>query len=127
MPPVSLAWNGGTEVACAGIPANIPLMATKLAAPMIRIADSIWLGVTLERIGRRAKNGRSFGGDLAQRCCRVALDLIGASLHRPDPGSSGGSSMPCSFSSLKKTGLGAALGVLFVLFAFVLVAEVSIP
>jgi hypothetical protein len=43
MPPVSLPWKGGTVSARAGAQASIPHMATQLAAPIIRIADSISL------------------------------------------------------------------------------------
>src|SRR3954447_22435981 len=107
MPPVSLPLNGGTSSARAGAQASIPHMATKLAAPIIRIADSISLGRTLARvpqkwialsrsehhlvlvrIRRRGKKGRPVDGDLAGRCCRVALDLLRASRHRRRVGSS---------------------------------------
>src|SRR5450755_3670350 len=83
MPPVSLPLNPGTgQSACAGAHASIPHIATRLRAPIFRIADSIWLGVTLERIARHGKNGPGFDADLSERCCRVALDLIRASRHR---------------------------------------------
>jgi hypothetical protein len=58
MPPVSLPLNDGTQSARAGAHASIPQTATRLAAPMIRIADSIRLGDTLERILRHEKNGQ---------------------------------------------------------------------
>src|SRR5258705_5540540 len=57
MPPVSLPLKGGTVSARAGVHASIPHMATRLAAPIIRIADSIWLGATLKRIRHYEKNG----------------------------------------------------------------------
>jgi hypothetical protein len=60
---VSLPLIGGTHWACAGADASIPHIATRLAAPIIRIADSIWLRRTLKRIGRRGKNGGSYGVD----------------------------------------------------------------
>src|SRR5665647_763983 len=40
MPPVSLAWNADVHWACAGAHASIPHIATRLAVPIIRIADS---------------------------------------------------------------------------------------
>ena len=83
MPPVSLPLNGGTHSARAGAPASIPHSATRPAAPIIRIADSIWLGATLGRIGRHEKNGRRSERGLIGRCCRAALDLARASRHRP--------------------------------------------
>src|SRR3954452_11684146 len=104
MPPVSLPWKGGTWSACAGTHASIPHMATRLAAPIIRIADSIWLAGTLERIGRRGKNGGRFDADLSERCCRLALDLVRASRHRPHIRSSGGLPMRDLFNFLKSLG-----------------------
>src|SRR5450756_259462 len=118
MPPVSLPLNDGTQSACAGAHASIPHIAARLAASIIRIADSISLGTTLVRIGRHEKNGRRPGGDLSAECCRAALDLVGASRHRLGLGSSVGLPMRDLFLSLKKPGLGAALGVLFGLVAF---------
>src|SRR5271170_2688123 len=83
MPPVSLPLNDGTVSARAGAHASIPHTATRLAAPMIRIADSLWLGDTLGRIARHEKNGGAPGDELKPRCCRVALDPVRASRHRP--------------------------------------------
>jgi hypothetical protein len=57
MPPVSLPLNGGTVSARAGAHASIPHTATRLAAPIIRIADSLSLEPTLKRIRRHEKNG----------------------------------------------------------------------
>src|SRR4051795_7227735 len=130
MPPVSLPLNGGTSSARAGAQASIPHMATRLAAPIIRIADSILLGRTLARvpqkwialsrsehhlvlvrIRRRGKKGRPVDGDLAGRCCRVALDLLRASRHRRRVGSSGGLPMRDLFTTLKRLSLGAAVGL----------------
>src|ERR1700737_4766292 len=118
MPPVSLPLNGGTQgnqseplnqgnqSASAGAQASIPHTATKLAAPIIRIADSISLGGgTLKRIARHEKNGRRFNADLSPKCCRVALDLVRASRHRQPVGSSGGLPMRDLFTSLKRLGL----------------------
>jgi hypothetical protein len=48
--------KGGTVSARAGAHTSIPQTATRLAAPIIRIADSISQGHTLERIGCREKN-----------------------------------------------------------------------
>jgi hypothetical protein len=41
MPPVSLPLNGGTQSAFAGADASIPQIATRLAATIFRITDSI--------------------------------------------------------------------------------------
>jgi hypothetical protein len=38
-------------------------MATRLAAPIIRIADSIWLGATLKGIRHHEKNGWRFDAE----------------------------------------------------------------
>ena len=57
MPPVSLPLNGGTQSARAGAHASIPHTANRLAAPIIRIANSIRLGDTLVRIAGHEKNG----------------------------------------------------------------------
>src|SRR5258705_8170209 len=127
MPPVSLPLNGGTSPASAGAHASIPQTATRLAAPIIRIADSIWLRGTLKRIGGLGKNGWRFDAELLGRCCRVALDLVRASRHRQPVGSSGGFPMRDHFTSLKRLGLGAALGVLLGLFAFGQAAEAAYP
>ena len=63
MPPVSLPLKGGTQSARAGVLASIPHVVTKQAATrpaavIIRIADSIGLSVTIECVGGREKNGR---------------------------------------------------------------------
>src|SRR4051812_48817219 len=113
IPPVSLPSNGGVQPACAGAHASIPHTATRLAAPILRIANSLSLWATLERNGRRGKNGGRFDADLAVRCCRRALDLAMASRHRPRVRSSGGLPMRDLFTSLKRLSLGTALGVLF--------------
>src|ERR1700722_9786967 len=84
MPPVSLPLNAGTGSAQAGADASIPHIATRLAAPMIRIANSLWLSDTLRRIWRHEKNGGAPGAELKPRCCRVALDPVRASRHRPN-------------------------------------------
>jgi hypothetical protein len=46
----------GTQSAGAGELASIPQTAKRLAAPMIRIAHSVSLEATLERLGCREKN-----------------------------------------------------------------------
>src|ERR1700704_2171002 len=119
MPPVSLPLNGGTvsnhgspESARAGAHASTPHMATRHAAPVIRIADSILLADTLERNHGQEKNGRRLEADLSAGCCRVALDRVRASRHRPPPvGSSGGLPMHDLITSLKKLGLAAGTGI----------------
>src|SRR5260370_13894807 len=127
MPPVSWPWNGGTRSACAGAHASIPHTATRLAAPIIRIADSISLGGTLKRIARHEKNGRGLGADLLERCCRLALDLVRASRHRQPVGSSGGLPMRDLSTCLKRLGPGAGLGVLSGLFSFGQPAQAAYP
>src|SRR4051794_35598923 len=118
MPPVSLPLNGGTQSACAGAPASSPHIATRHAAPILRIADSISPGATIECVGRRGKNGLRPEADLSARCCRVALDLAGASRHRPQRWMTGGFPMRNLFRSLKAPrflkalGLGATLALL---------------
>src|ERR1700692_2300396 len=83
MPPVSVPLTGGTVSARAGVNASIPHTAARLTAPIIRIADSISFGGTIRRIVPDEKNGRGFGPELSAGCCRVALDLVRASRHRP--------------------------------------------
>src|SRR5882672_4281011 len=67
------------------------------------------------------------------RCCRVALDLAQPSRHRPRIGSSGGSAMRDLFTSLKRpsllkrTSIGAGLGILFGLLAFGQAAQAANP
>jgi hypothetical protein len=82
---------------------------------------------TLKRIAGLGKNGRRFDTELLERCCRVALDLVRASRHRQPVGSSGGLPMRDLSTSLKRLGLGAALGVLFGLFAFGQAAQAAYP
>src|ERR1700704_6908514 len=91
MPPVSLPLNGGTvsnhdspESARAGAHASTPHMATRHAAPVIRIADSISLPDTLKRNHGQEKNGGWSDTDLSAGCCRVALDPVGG-LRAPPP------------------------------------------
>src|SRR6266851_3561848 len=134
MPPVSLPLNGGTvsnhgsaESARAGAHASTPHMATRHAAPVIRIADSISLANTLKRNHGQEKNSRRFAVDLSAGCCRVALDLVRASRHRPPIGSSGGLPMRDLITSLKKLGLAAGTGILFGLLAFGHTAEAANP
>jgi hypothetical protein len=52
-------------------------MATKLAAPIIRIADSIWLQLTLKRIDRHGKNGGRFDADLSAGVAALHLTSCG--------------------------------------------------
>src|SRR5260370_11145946 len=85
------------------------------------------LGGTLKRIARHEKNGCRFNADLSPRCFRVALDLVRASRHRQPVGSSGGCPMRDLFTSLKRLGPGAALGVLFGLFAFGQASQAAYP
>src|SRR5712675_1047353 len=120
MPPVSLPLNGGTvsnhgspKSARAGAHASTPHMATRHAAPVIRIVDSILLADTLERNHGQEKNGGWSDTDLSAGCCRVALDRVRASRHRPPVGSSGGLPMRDLITSLKKLGLAAGTGGLF--------------
>src|ERR1700733_1745220 len=80
MPPVSLPWNGGTVSAQTGPHASIPHTATKLAAPIIRIADSISSLVdTLKRIRRHGKNGGRQDAELSPTV--AALHLTSSGLH----------------------------------------------
>src|SRR5260370_19590818 len=96
MPPVSLPLNGGTvsnhgsaESARAGAHASTPHMATRHAAPVIRIADSISLANTLKRNHGQEKHSRRVAVDLSAGCCRAALDLLVASSHPHSITSSG--------------------------------------
>src|ERR1700742_385574 len=74
MPPVSLPWNGGTVSARTGPHASIPHTATKLAAPIIRIADSISSLVdTLRRIARHGKNGGRQDAELSPTVATLHL------------------------------------------------------
>src|ERR1700737_3941551 len=132
MPPVSLPRNGGTVSARTGAHASIPHTAIRLAAPILRIADSLWSGDTLKRNLGHGKNGCGLDAEFLARCFRVALDLARGSRHRPLLGSSGGSPMHNLFAFLKQVSLkricpGAALGVLFGLLAFSQAAEAAYP
>src|SRR5260370_36280708 len=134
MPTVSLPLNratgshhGSAASALAGAHAQPPHMATRQAAPVIRIADSISLANTLKRNHGQEKNSRRFAVDLSAGCCRVALDLVRASRHRPPIGSSGGLPMRDLITSLKKIGLAAGTGILFGLLAFGHTAEAANP
>src|ERR1700761_1290300 len=83
MPPVSLPLNGGTVSARAGANASIPLTADNATkAPIIRIADSICFH-HLKAHPRPWKERRAPGRGVISRCCRVALDFVSASRHRP--------------------------------------------
>src|SRR5665647_3187667 len=106
MPPVSLPLIGGTHWACAGADASIPHIATRLAAPIIRIADSIWLRRYLKAHRPPWKERRQRRRGLIGRCCRAALDLVRASRHRLPVGPLGGLPMrDLFFTSLKRLGL----------------------
>src|ERR1700722_1372049 len=95
MPPVSLPLKGGTGSAHAGAPASIPHTATRHAAPIIRIADSISPGdtlfagthfntglaagtrPTLVRIAGRGKNGGRLDAELSPGVAALHLTLPG--------------------------------------------------
>src|SRR5512145_866226 len=87
IPPVSLPLNGGTVSASAGAPASIaPPMTnrhtTRPRAPILRIADSISSEAHHNAHNRPWKEWLRQEADLPVRCCRLALDLVGASRHR---------------------------------------------
>src|SRR6185503_19345136 len=86
IPPVSLPLNGGTVSACAGAPASIPPNATRHTAPILRIADSISSEAHHNVRQRTWKEWLRQEAELPVRCCRVALDVVGASRHRPHLG-----------------------------------------
>src|SRR5882757_10609574 len=111
MPPVSLPLNGGTQSARAGAHASIPHTATRLTAPIIRIANSIPPKRTLRRIGRHEKNGWRVDGELSAGV--AALHLTSPDLHGtvPSVGTSGGFPMRALFISLKTTGLSRKRGL----------------
>src|SRR6267378_3849350 len=96
MPPVSLPLNAGTpsnggiHVAHAGAHASIPPTATRLKAPIIRIADSISLQHTLERISRHEKNGRRVDAELSAGVAALHLTLPGLRVTVATVGTSGG-------------------------------------
>src|SRR5450756_2160303 len=77
MPPVSLPLNGGTVWARAAALTSIPQTATRLTAPIIRIADSISLRSILKVIARHGKNGRRLDTDLSAGVAAVHLTLSG--------------------------------------------------
>src|ERR1700736_2550868 len=97
MPPVSLPWNGGTWPARAGAHASIPHTATRLAALIIRIADSISLGGTLKRIWRRGKNGWRFDAELLPGV--AALHLTSSGLRGTVHGLDHPADCPCATCS----------------------------
>src|SRR4029079_873481 len=92
MPPVSLPLSAGTvsmsnQYACAGVAASIPPVtardrATRHAAIILRIADSVSLEAHHSVRRSPWKEWLRHETDLADRCCRAALDLIRASRHR---------------------------------------------
>ena len=127
MPPVSLPLNGGTHWACAGAPASIPHIATRLAAPIIRIANSIWLGRTLKRIGGHEKNGGRPAAELSAGVAALHLTSCGLRGTVPRRWNTGGIPMRDFFTSLKTTRLGAALGVVLGLLAFGQAAQAANP
>src|ERR1700730_12892370 len=101
MPPVSLPLNGGTQSASAGAHASIPHAATRLKAPIIRIADSISLERTLTRIGRHEKNGRRVDAELSAGVAALHLTLPGLRGTVPKVGTSGGMPLRDLITSLK--------------------------
>src|SRR6202171_111970 len=127
MPPVSLPWNGGTWPARAGAHASIPYTATRLTAPIIRIADSISLGDTLKCIRRHGKNGWRCDAQLSPSVAALHLTSPWLRGTVPRVGSSGGLAMRDLFTSLKRPSFAAALGVLFGMFAFGQPAEAAWP
>ena len=79
MPPVSLPLNGGTVIGLRrhGTPASRRPQPGP-PPPIFRIADSICIGGTLERIAKPMKRTRRPGDKRTlRRCCRAALDLPG--------------------------------------------------
>src|SRR3954453_20253899 len=66
MPPVSLPLNDGTYSERAGAHANMPNTATKPAARIIRIANSIKAVGTLKRIFGHEKNERALEVELSE-------------------------------------------------------------
>src|SRR3954463_10393238 len=123
MPPVSLPWNGGTvsmshQCACAGAAASIPPMtvrhmATRHAAIILRIADSVSLGAHHSVRRWPWKEWCRHETELAVRCCRAALDLNRASRHRLARWLTGGFPMRNLFTSLRSFGpIAAAFAVL---------------
>src|SRR5882757_6874997 len=127
IPPVSLPLNGPIQSARAGAHASIPHMATRLAAPIIRIADSISLRHTLGRIGRHEKNGDRPGVDFSAGVAALHLTLPSLSRHRQALDHPADSPMRDFFTSLKRLNLGATLAVLFALLAFGQPAEAANP
>src|SRR4051812_42343703 len=112
MPPVSLPLKGGTISARAGANANRPHTAATIAGPIIRIADSLF-APTVKPIAGHEKNGRGIAGELSERCCRAALDLLRASRHRPRLASFPwiGHARPVLIASKTRSGCGARRGV----------------
>src|ERR1700676_309336 len=103
IPPVSLPLNRGTQSARAGVNASIPQTATRLAAPIIRIADSISAGRHSRAHPPPWKERLTGGVDLSARCCRAALDLLRASRHRRQAASPGGKAHARPLDLLEKT------------------------
>src|SRR5581483_1188199 len=81
MPPVSLPLTAGIQSALAGATANEAPIASKLAANIFCIADSISARFILGPPGRGEKNGRGRRAELVSKCCRAALDRLGARRH----------------------------------------------
>src|SRR4051794_31447149 len=79
MPPVSLPLNGGTQSARAGAQARTPHVASRLKAPIIRIAVSMSCARTLKRQERQEKNAA--GPKQSYRQGVAALHLTSPGLH----------------------------------------------
>src|SRR5262245_51445045 len=119
MPPVSLPLKREIQSARPGADTSIPGRTSKVAATILRIADSIPAGGILRGLPSQKKGARPSRNDLRGECCRVALDPVGASRHRPrtERCESGGLHMRDVATCLKRfdlvrLGLVAALAVL---------------
>src|SRR4051812_29444204 len=77
MPPVSLPLNGGTQSARAGAQARTPHIASRLKAPIIRIAVSMSCAPTLKREARQEKNAAGPGQSYRQGVAALHLTLPG--------------------------------------------------
>src|ERR1700733_191676 len=75
MPPVSLPLNAGTMSARAGTHENMVAAAIRTAALVIRIAYSVYLNSTLERIGSREKRANPQEADLLAGVAVLHLTL----------------------------------------------------
>src|SRR5947209_13454607 len=117
MPPVSLPLNGGTHWACAGMDASIPQIATRLAATIFRITDSISASAPSSALQALKRTARPDDAELWQGVAVLHLTSSGL---RGTVRPIGIKRIPMRdlLKSPMKSGLAAVLGALLGFLAF---------